>query len=411
MRTYPTITSRASRLGTLAEPAPSRSKSGWFPLQLLLLLLGALLIPAQLYVAIPLHTDFADSFSVPVGVSALAVSTFGAAYAVGFAAFGPLSDRLGRSTVLAIGCLVLALATVGAAIARNWESFLFARTVQGLAAATFAPAALASVAELANVRIRPLALSLVTTGLLGAGLAGQIAGEASSHSWRMVFWGCAVAYIVLALAFTAALPRRAPGHADVSLAAQYAEMVRLLAVGRVRTVFVASLAVFSSFVGWYSSLGAYLRVNYGYDAHTMLEIELVGALGLLAGPASHRLARLRGPRFLAILGLVAAAGSMAMGLITAHPLVPIIASVPFVAGISLVVPGVVGLLSAHFSHQRGAAISVNTFMLFVGAALAPAISTALSYQAALVTFTAMLLAAAALVAYGTHQPHRTDFRS
>jgi MFS transporter, YNFM family, putative membrane transport protein len=409
MRTHTTITSRPSRLGSFAGPAQSRSESGWFPLQLLLLVFGALLIPAQLYVAIPLRAEFADSFSVPVGVSALAVSAFGAAYAVGFAAFGPLSDRFGRRTVLAIGCLVLALATVGAAIARNWESFLFARTAQGLAAATFAPPALASIAELAHVRVRPLALSLVTTGLLGAGLAGQIAGEAASDSWRMMFWGCAIAYLLLALAFTAALPRRTPGHAGITLAAQYAQMVRLLAVGRVGTLFVASLAVFGSFVGWYSSLGAHLHVNYGYDAHTMLQIELVGALGLLAGPASHRLARLRGPRFLAIVGLVVAAGSTAIGLMTAHPLVPILASVPFVAGISLVVPGFVGLLSTHFSHRRGAAISVNTFMLFVGAALAPAISAALSYQAALLTFSTMLAAAAALVAYGTHQPHRTHF--
>jgi YNFM family putative membrane transporter len=302
----------------------SDTDSGRFARQLVVLTACALIVPAQLYVAIPLKDSLAD------GPSALwAGSAFTMAYALGFLVWGPLSDRLGRRRMLVRGLGFLAAATAAVAVAPEPGWFLAARAAQGLAAASFAPVALVWVAERAPTARRGISLAVLTTALIGAGLAGQLYGTAALTvlNWRWTFIPSAVVYAVLAWRLRSTLGPDAPGR-PVLLRAVYRPLPRLWRRKATGSVFVAALTVFGSFVALYSALARHLVDAEEFTAGHMLGVEAVGCLGLLAAPTLHLLRRSLPPRVQVIAGFCAAAAGTTTALITTMGwLFPVLGSV------------------------------------------------------------------------------------
>jgi YNFM family putative membrane transporter len=370
--------------------------------QLALLTVCALVVPAQLYLAIPLAPHIQGSFHTSHTAASWTGSAFALAYAVGFLIFGPLSDRYGRRQMLVGGMVGLAAATAGICLSPDLVLFFFFRAAQGLAAATFAPVALVWVAEKASGERRGAALAVLTTGLLGAGLAGQLYGTATLDvmPWRWMFVTASIPYLVLAVLLHTVL--EAGGERkSASLGTVYRPVARLATQRSTASVFLAALAVFGSFVGMYAALDDHLTSTEYVTSAGLLAVEGIGCLGLLAAPTLHWLARAPvSPRTQTLLGFSVAATGILVEQIDTTWLVPVAASVGYVAGISLVVPGLVGLLARHAPDDRAAAVGVNTFMLFVGAAIAPLVVDHFSYRSSLAMLAAALLAAAGVIAAG-----------
>ncbi|MFC6066170.1 MFS transporter [Streptomyces ochraceiscleroticus] len=366
-------------------------------MQLAALVVMAFAIPAQLYLAIPVAGGIQDAFEVSAGSAAWTGSAFSLAYAVGFLVFGPLSDRVGRRPVLAFGTLATAVATGAVALSPGFGWFLAFRVVQGLAAASFAPVALAHVAEYAPAARRALALSFLTTGLLGAGVAGQVFGQAVADRWRLAFWPAALVYAVAAAAFWLLLPP-AGGRPSTSMRGVVAAMGGLVRNRGAAAVFVSALTVFGSFVALYAALNAHLRSAAGYDAEDLLGVQALGALGLMTAPVVNRLAGTRGPRPLTVVGFSVASAGLLLAQVTAVPAVLLAGTVVFVGGISLVVPGLVGLLHTLAPQASGAAVSLNTFMLFVGSSLGQLAAAHTGYRPLLAALAVATLAAACATA-------------
>jgi predicted MFS family arabinose efflux permease len=390
---------------------PGRPPAASFRAQLALLAVCALVVPAQLYIAIPLRAHLHDGLA-----AAWAGSAFAIAYAAGFLVFGPLSERLGRRRVLVGGLVALTAATVAVAVAPGPVAFVAARAAQGLAAASFGPAALVWVAENAPPARRGAALAVVTTALIGSGIAGQLYGTAALAvlDQRWVFALAAVPYAVLAAALQLRMDADTPRH-PVTLRAVYRPLLRVVRTAPVVSVFLASLTVFGSFVALYATLDAHLVGVERFSAADVLAAEAIGCLGLLAAPALHALPRVPvGPRTQVLLGFgTAAAGITVAQLTAAGWVVPVLGSIAYIAGVSLVVPGVVELLARHVPAERAGAVAVNTFMLFVGASVAPFLVAGLGYRTTLAVLAGTLLAAAAVVAVGVpartpHVPLRSD---
>ncbi|GGL80466.1 MFS transporter [Streptomyces fumigatiscleroticus] len=368
-----------------------------FTVRLVALVAMAFAIPAQLYLAIPVAGGIQKAFGVSAGAAAWTGSAFSLAYAVGFLVFGPLSDRVGRRPVLALGTLATALATAAVALSPDFGWFLAFRVVQGLAAAAFAPVALAYVAEQAPPARRAVALSFLTTGLLGAGVAGQLYGQAVADRWRLAFWPAACVYAVAAAVFWLLLSP-AGGRSPASARDVLVAMGRLLRNRGAVAVFASALTVFGSFVALYAALNAHLASTAGYDAADLLAVQALGALGLVAGPVVHHFGGARGPLRPTVAGFVVASAGLLLTQVTAVLWVLLAGTVVFVGGISLVVPGLVGLLHRLAPGATGAAVSFNTFVLFVGASLGQLAAAHTGYRTVPAVAAAATLAAACVVA-------------
>ena len=162
---------------------------------------AALLVVGQLYVAIPLLPGLAARFGTDLKGAALVGTAFGLAYATGFLVFGLLSDRIGRVRVILFGLLALTAATVLAALAETFSLLLAARALQGLAAATFPPAALSLVVESLPAERRPFGIAAMSFAFLGAAPATQVLGAAlAERGFAPILSGAAILYFVAAAA-------------------------------------------------------------------------------------------------------------------------------------------------------------------------------------------------------------------
>ncbi|MFD7734411.1 MFS transporter [Kitasatospora phosalacinea] len=357
------------------------------------------MLPAQLYLAIPLSRSIQQDFAVDAGTASWTGGAFSVAYAVGFLLFGPVSDRVSHRRVLVCAAAAAAVSTalVGASPGIHWLIAL--RVVQGLAAAAFPPVALAYAAEHAPGGRAPRALAAITTGLLGSSVAGQVFGQlvADHGSWRTAFVLPAVLYAAAALALHRCLaPGRPPRAA--SWWRPYAMIGPLLRGRGTVAVFATAVTVFGSLVAVYGALDVHLRDERHLSGGVLVLVPLIGTAGLAAGPVAG--AGRHGPRTRAACGfLLAAAG---LPLVAAPQVAVVLAgSVVFMAGISLVVPALIGLLHRMAPTSRGAAVAVHSFVLFLGASLGQLTASALSFPLVIALSAAQLVLAAAVVALFT----------
>jgi hypothetical protein len=215
-----------------------------------------------------------------------------------------------------------------------------------------------------------------------------------------MFATASIPYLVLALLLRTVLQADGGGKA-ASLGTVYRPIARLLTQRPTASVFVAALAVFGSFVGMYAVLDDHLTSTEHFGSAGLLAVEGIGCVGLLAAPTLHWLARAPvSPRTQTLLGFNVATTGILVAQIDANWLVPVGGSVGYVAGISLVVPGLVGLLARQAPQERAAAVGFNTFVLFVGAAIAPLLVNHFSYHSSMAILAAALLAAAGIIATG-----------
>src|SRR5690606_17283429 len=138
---------------TGAHPADARTVG--------LLVGAAVFVLTQLYAAIPLLGPVGDDLG---GDVTFALATcFSLCYATGFLIWGPVSDQYGRKKVMTAGLLVLSAATLACAFTASVAWLGALRGVQGLAAASFAPTALAYLSEAVPPHRRAGAIGAMST--------------------------------------------------------------------------------------------------------------------------------------------------------------------------------------------------------------------------------------------------------
>lgn len=324
----------------------------------------------------PIFPLLASTYGLEPGVAGHALGAFGVAYAVGFLVFGPLSDRIGRKKVMAGGLLALAVISIGLALVSTPTWFLVGRALQGLAAASFPPVVLVYLAEGGTSSQRVWGVAWMSTAFLSAGLLGQIYGATVAVHWG---FGWALVPLVTIYVATALRIIFAPETARQtqrrrSLWEGYRPIAGLLADPKLRRVYAPAFLLLMSFVAFYigldTRLGAMLE-KHGLSRLLMREVALPAFLAPLAVATliprwgAHRVAS-AGLAVTALgLALSAAAGGDHIRLLLG-------ASVIFVAGVGLSVPGLIARVADVADPAvRGLAVSFYTFVLFIGASLGP----------------------------------------
>lgn len=370
-----------------------------------LLMFTALIVVGQLYLTIPLTDDIAVFFGIDPAAAAWAGSAFGLAYAAGFLLWGPLSDRIGRRIVLICGLLGTGLVTGLLGLVDTFSLFLAGRALQGFVASSFPPVALSLVGETLSAEHRPLGVSLISFAFLAAAPVAQFIGAGLPASPTGFMLIIAPLYLVMAAGLVVTLPNRTGTAAGGAVVPAEGRITSLLSNPVILAGWAAALTVLFGFVSFQT--GTAMSVGGGFDPQI---ISLVGlpplALSLVAAPISKRF----GPSVTVRIGLITAA----IGLILAGlgGAATVVAAVLVSGGVGLAVPGLIATLAgAAMDHNRGLALSIYTFSLFIGASLASPVATVLATVGAALLYgvpAAFLLAAAVSISMGVSH-HRAAF--
>lgn len=369
-----------------------------------LLVLCALAVVSLLYLPLPILPQLAQTHGMSTATAAGVISAFGFAYAAGFLIFGTLSDRLGRRTVMMWGLTALALVTAWLATVEAAPLLLVGRAVQGFAAATFPPVVIAYLAERGTPRQRVWSVAWMSTAFLSAGLLGQIYGATVASRWGL---GSALLPLAAVFALTAwqlwatqADSSRSPAP---SLLAGYRPIGRILASPQLRRVYGPALLLLMCFVAFYMGLDDHLGPALQAQGITPLVARELALPAFLAPLVVAVVMPRWGAERVVKVGLVIATGGLALCAWAGdtHLYGLLVASVVFVAGIGISVPGLIArVASVAEAPVRGLAVALYTFVLFVGASLGPWLAQQTARwptgQAFLVL--AVLLGAAALYA-------------
>jgi len=348
-----------------------------FSLMAAILCWSGMMVMSSLYVTIPLISLFADLYRITPTQAAAAGSVFSIGFALGCLIYGALSDKYGRKQVIFAGLVALTLISLLLGMVDSFFWMVVLRGIQGFAAASFSPVALAYAVEMFPAEKRVTTIGFISTGFLVAGILGQVVSGLMSeqYGWNAVFYLLAGVYAVTALLVFRLLPTGEIQRAHANIWGSLKQIGGLFSQKNLVLSYIVALVLLMSFVSMYTVLGNYLRgPDFGLNKEDILYVRSIGVLGMLVSPFSGRLSKRFGVRAVLRGGLLlAVAGLACLGLFSSLPLL-IVTSLIFVAGIAISVPALVSLVGQLGGKARGVAVSMYTFVLFTGTSLGPVIS-------------------------------------
>jgi predicted MFS family arabinose efflux permease len=372
------------------------------------------LIFFQAFMIAPLIPALARIFSTTPTAVGIAMPAYLIPYGVMTLVWGPLSDRLGRRVIILGSMTAFVVLTAATAAMDSVGTFTAARAITAIGASGVVPIALALVGDLFEFRERGRALGWLFGAMAGGMAVGSTAGALLYPviGWRGLFLGTsALGAAVLALL----VRRRArlgdrPAGEPRPLRAVARGYVGILSSFRAQRTYAYVLINAVVHSGIYTWLGLYFRRRYGLgEVGIGLALLGYGVPGFAFGPVIGRLADRRGRARLIPLGLAAAAVCAAL----LAPDVPLLVAAVVVGllslGYDLTQPLLAGIVT-DLSANRGQAMGLNVFTLFVGFGLGSLVfQAALSrwgFTAALSTFAvgAALAAGLALPTFATEAP-------
>lgn len=339
-----------------------------------------LVVLSSLYIMLPLLSIFSDAFQVEPGQAAWTSSSFSLCYAIGLLFSGTLSERYGRKQVIIYGLCALALVTLLTGLANSLVFVIILRGIQGSAASTFAPAALAYIAERFPVEKRVTAIGFVASGFLMAGIAGQVLSSLVSQAfdWNSVFFILGAVYFVTALLAALFIPKEKGVSQTSTIADSFRKMARLLQKRSLIFCYIITFMLLFTFVGMYTALGSFLSGSvFGLNSQEILYIRSVGIIGMLFSPFAGRFVSAFGIANVLRTGLLAAVLGLTMLGFGSNLAFLVVMTVVFVAGIAITVPTLISLVGMLGGKERGAAVTLYMFILFIGASIGPVVTVAL----------------------------------
>jgi MFS transporter, DHA1 family, multidrug resistance protein len=182
-----------------STPAPP----GWRVLAVLSLLMGFASISTDLYLpAMPLMSS---SLHASEGLVELTISGYLIGFSFGQLLWGPISDRYGRRSSVAIGLVLFVIGSVGCALSGSALAMIGWRVVQALGACASVALSRAMMRDLyEGVRAAQM-LSILITVMAVAPLVGPLVGGqiVALAGWRAIFWTLVgIGIVTLAALFT-----------------------------------------------------------------------------------------------------------------------------------------------------------------------------------------------------------------
>jgi MFS family permease len=234
-------------------------------------------------------------------------------WAVSALAFGAISDRVGRKTVLVPMVLLFSLLSALSGLARNFEELLLARALLGFAEGPCWSVTMALVEESSSPRNRGRNIGIVVSAaaIIGLAAAPVLTTQIASHwGWRWAFFIAGVPGLVMALLIARCVREGSPGRVAGSTEHRVtpADLWSLLSNRNVRAGAIGA----AGFMTWLFLVNAFAPLYITEVMHQSGTTSgfLMGAaglgsffIGLVAPAASDRFGR---GRVLAVVAILCA---------------------------------------------------------------------------------------------------------
>jgi MFS transporter, YNFM family, putative membrane transport protein len=351
-----------------------------YSLMTIILFWCGLIVMSSMYLTIPLISIYTDTLNISPGLAAWTSSIFCIFFALGCLVYGPLSDRYGRKKIILIGIAMLTAITPLVGLFDNIYWILTIRAFQGAVAAAFSPVALAYIPEMFPDDKKLTATGFIVTGFLMAGIVGQvISGLINQYlSWNYVFYIMGVIYLITLLLVIFLLPNDNLPRLKSSVIDAIERMVSLFKIKSLILCYAVDVMFLMAMMCMYSSLGYYLSgPQFGLSSQEILYVRAAGIFGIIFAATSGIFVKKFGLFNILIGGLLIAALSLISLAFINNIYILVLLSVIFVAGIAITAPALITIISQLGGQARGAALSLHTVILFIGAGLGPIIAITL----------------------------------
>lgn len=342
-----------------------------------------LTVVGQIYLPISILAEISAHFNINYGNAGMVSSAFCFSYAIGFLFSGPLSDRFGRRKVLLVGFILILVSTLLVSQSDTFSQLIAFRILQGLAASTFPPVILTYINENFYGSWKVTSITLMSLGFLTASIVAQLLSIIMRSYGFNTIELLLVPVYAISLAFLYLCMENKQVSKSSSLIDIYRRMPSLIFHKELKWLYASTLCTLSVLVAFYILMDSKYGVNlheHNISSFISRAIALPAMfLSLLAPRLISKIGAislLRWSFSIASIGLIIGAISVYFESVWGL----LIASVIFIGGRAFSVPSLVGSIGniANSSH-RGSAISLYTFILFVGASLGPSLAHALSF--------------------------------
>jgi MFS transporter, YNFM family, putative membrane transport protein len=331
------------------------------------LLAGAAAMFAVMYSTQTILPELSRDFDVTPSQAGLTLSVVIVAVAVAGWIWGPVSDRIGRKRSLVLASGLIALPTLGAALAPSFGLLLFFRVLQGLCMPGLITVGVPYVAEVFTPDLGGRAMGYYVAALVAGGVIGRVGVGliTAAAGWR---WALG-ALVVLPLSGNVLMRRTLPEAPPPPRTHRGRAVLGLQLRGAVLRPAVAAAALYFTFTSVFS-FATFRLADPPFDYGTATTSLLFGlwVMGGI-GPTAGRLADRVGWRRVAIAGtLLTVTGVLAS--LPAHTVTLVPALAMIVLGMFTGVTAAQLGVSAAGDADRGVASAVYFTLYYAAGALA-----------------------------------------
>lgn len=372
--------------------------------EITLLTMAAIVVVGQMYIVIPLFAPMGAAFGRPAADLAVTSSAFGVPYAFSGLVAGPLADVWGAKRVIVLSLMATAFTTSAVALAPSFASLAALRGIQGLTAGFLSAPLFAYIAREIEESARAFATTTIMAAAMSSAVLMQLFGQVveGPFGWRSVFFAFAPVMLVLAFAANRLLARPTVT-AGNRVAGAILTLLGILRRGRLLALYGAALTLLGGFVAVLSGVALYSPADLRAEPERLFLLRASALPVMVAAP--FLALRLKGLslriRIVSGLGVSALSlGGAALG--DDRMSVLALGLAVCVAGILIAAPAIVQGVAQAVPDASGAAVSLYTFAIFLGASLGPQFAVLLAPlgMTGLLIATALLFVAGAALGYG-----------
>ena len=270
---------------------------------------AAFLSGANLRVFDSLLPNIATEFHTSIATASLVVAAFTFAYGLFQIFYGPFGDRYGRIKTVSAATTIVAIGSLGSALAQDLEWLAALRFLSGIGAAGIIPVSLAWIGDQTKYAERQVNLGYFISFILMGQILGPALGGALAefYSWRIIFYFFSITFFFMTAILIAVDHKCRSKYEAVKPSVTNDSPIqtyqKILKSSWCQTILIVVFFEGALFYGSFAFIGAWIKTELDLDYLTIgLLLSGFGFGGVIYTLSITRLQRVLGEKGFAMTG-------------------------------------------------------------------------------------------------------------